>query len=154
MNDRRQTTLSTLHWDDRLLLGYGPIDHIHEEFVTIVNELQHSVDSDLPILMSSLLKHAEQHFSEENRWMIETEFPARECHINEHADVLASIREVHELQRQGNNKICRILGKNLADWFPRHANYLDSALAHWMCKRQFGGKPVVLRRNLLLKEDV
>ncbi|KWT98735.1 hypothetical protein APY03_0047 [Variovorax sp. WDL1] len=28
----------------------------------------------------------------------------------------------------------------------RHADYLDSALAAWMCKQQFGGKPVVLHR--------
>ncbi len=35
----------------------------------------------------------------------------------------------------------------LADWFPRHTAHLDSALAHWMSKKNFGGKPVVLRRS-------
>ena len=33
------------------------------------------------------------------------------------------------------------------DWFPGHADYLDSALSHWMFKRRFGGKPMVLRRD-------
>jgi hypothetical protein len=44
--------------------------------------------------------------------------------------------------------VCRRLGSELAAWFPGHADYLDSALAHWMCKRTLGGKPVVLRRNI------
>ena len=42
----------------------------------------------------------------------------------------------------------RRLAAALADWFPGHAFHRDSALAHWMVKRSFGGKPVVLRRNL------
>jgi hypothetical protein len=36
----------------------------------------------------------------------------------------------------------------LFEWFPGHADYLDSALAAWMTKRRFGGKPVVLRRSV------
>jgi hypothetical protein len=30
---------------------------------------------------------------------------------------------------------------------PRHAS--RSALAHWLSKQRFGGKPVVIRRNIL-----
>ena len=40
--------------------------------------------------------------------------------------------------------IGRDFAAELERWFPGHADYLDSALAAWMCKRQFGGKPVVL----------
>jgi hemerythrin len=36
-------------------------------------------------------------------------------------------------------------------WFPKHADQLDSALAHWMSKERLGGKPVVLRRGLQLR---
>ena len=38
--------------------------------------------------------------------------------------------------------------EHLLAWFPGHADYLDSALAHWMCKQRLGGKPVVLRRGV------
>ena len=43
------------------------------------------------------------------------------------------------------------LVEHLADWFPKHADQLDSALAHWMAKKRLGGKPVVLRRGLQLR---
>ncbi len=37
---------------------------------------------------------------------------------------------------------------NLFQWFPGHADYLDSALVAWISKKTLGGKPVVLCRNL------
>lgn len=80
--------------------------------------------------------------------MTETEFPARDCHMTEHAAVIASVREVRALVEAGNANIARSLAAELARWFPGHADYLDSALAHWMFKRLHGGKPIVLRRGV------
>jgi hemerythrin len=84
--------------------------------------------------------------------MRETEFPARDCHTDEHAAVMKSVEEVLALARAGDTAQIRPLAKELARWFPGHADYLDSALAHWMFKRSHGGKPVVLRR-LNLTQD-
>ena len=137
-----------LHWHDGLLLGYAPMDAVHEEFVQCVCALQEAPDADLPHLLEQFAQHAERHFGEEDRWMEETGFPARECHIDEHAAVMKSVREVQHLLAQGNTAVCRRLAQELANWFPGHADYLDSALAHWMCKQRLGGKPVVIRRDL------
>ena len=82
--------------------------------------------------------------------MRETGFPARDCHADEHAAVLASVREVRaevEAGRAGAALLHR-LAEQLFAWFPGHADYLDSALAAWMSKRVLGGQPVVLRRSL------
>ena len=43
-----------------------------------------------------------------------------------------------------------MLSDSLEAWFPGHADYLDSALSHWMCKLRWGGKPVVIRRNIAM----
>jgi hemerythrin len=131
-----------------MLLGYRPMDAVHQEFVDCVSALQRAGDAQLPAALAALELHAVAHFSDEDRWMVETDFPARECHINEHAAVLKSVREVRALLEQGNTQVCRRLGLELARWFPGHADYLDSALAHWMCKQRLGGKPVVVRRDL------
>lgn len=80
--------------------------------------------------------------------MEDTQFPARQCHIDEHAAVMKSVREVQALLARGDTTHCRSLADELARWFPGHADYLDSALAHWMCKQRLGGKPVVIRRDL------
>jgi hemerythrin len=137
-----------LTWSDEFNLGYTPMDETHEEFVEIVGRMQQACEGDLPGLLAEMLAHAQVHFELENTWMRETGFPPRDCHIQEHDAVLASMREVAALMEQGNLQVCRGLVDALADWFPGHATHLDSALAHWMFKRQHGGKPVVLRRRV------
>lgn len=140
-----------IQWSDEFLLGYGPIDTVHEEFVDLLGRLQSADDAALPALLDQFAEHCARHFETENGWMVETEFPPRECHIDEHAAVLKSVQEVRELLAQGDVAICRELVAQLADWFPSHADHLDSALAHWMTKKRLGGKPVVVRRGLTLR---
>ena len=86
--------------------------------------------------------------------MEQNNYPAKECHINEHAAVQKSVTEVLEEIAQGKFANARRLADELANWFPGHATYLDSALAHWMCKISLGGKPVVLRRNITKSSTV
>ncbi len=137
-----------MQWHDGLLLGYRPMDATHEEFVQCVADLQRATDEELPGALEAFADHARRHFGEEDAWMEQTNFPARQCHIDEHAAVLKSVGEVQALMAQGNTAVCRRLAQELANWFPGHADYLDSALAHWMCKQRLGGKPVVIRRSL------
>ena len=140
-----------MQWSDEYLLGYGPIDTVHEEFVLLLGRLQNANDIELPELLNQFSEHCMLHFEAEDKWMRETEFPPRDCHIDEHAAVLHSVREVQGLLAEGNTDICRELIVQLADWFPKHADHLDSVLAHWMTKIGLGGKPVVLRRGLKLR---
>lgn len=138
----------TLAWHDSLLLGYGPIDDTHKEFVEIVQAMQRASDAEFPACLEAFAVHAEAHFGAEDAWMIETEFPPRECHINEHAEVMKSVKEVQALVAQGHIVIGRDLTEELARWFPAHVDYLDSALAQWMSVRRLGAKPVVLKRSM------
>ncbi|WP_334151549.1 bacteriohemerythrin [Hyphomicrobium sp.] len=142
-------TMTRLIWSDAFLLGFDALDETHREFVSIVDALLTAPDADVKDLLAAFERHAESHFGQEDAWMRETDFPARECHIDEHAAVLKSVREVRELVAEGNLAIARDLAQELAAWFPGHADYLDSALAQWMVKRRFGGAPVVLKRNPL-----
>lgn len=80
--------------------------------------------------------------------MQETDFPPGDCHRDEHATVLRSADEVQALEGARRIEVGRNFVRELVAWFPGHADYLDSALAAWMCKREHGGKPVVLHRRL------
>lgn len=128
-----------------ITLGYTPMDDIHEEFVELSAALQGARDEDLAAQLALMEAHLQAHFGAEDRWMEQTAFPPRDCHIKEHAAVLASVGEVRVLLEQGNVQVCRDLARALADWFPGHATHLDSALAHWMCKQRFGAKPLVFK---------
>lgn len=135
-------------WHDGFLLGYAPMDETHQEFVALVGAMKTAPDADLPSLLDRFAIHAREHFDAEDGWMRETEFPARVCHIGEHAAVLESVLAVQRLAESGNCGEVRRLVEHLEAWFPGHADHLDSALSHWMCKLRWGGKPVVIRRRL------
>lgn len=137
----------TLQWHDDMLLGYGPIDAMHREFVECVAALQAAPDDALLAALDAVIAHLQAHFGEEDALMIDHGFPPRDCHIDEHAAVLRSAGEVRELVSAGTLHPARSFAQALADWFPGHAVHLDSALAHWMFKRGYGGKPVVFRRH-------
>jgi hemerythrin len=122
------------------------MDHIHEEFVVLVDTLLAATDEGVAAALAAVHVHSREHFASEDQWMQETDFPARECHTDEHAAVLQSMALVTRRVAEGDVEAGRHLGRALADWFPGHAVYLDSALAHWMCSKRLGGKPVVLRR--------
>ncbi|MFO7902779.1 bacteriohemerythrin [Thioalkalivibrio sp.] len=134
-------------WEDDFLLGFGPMDEIHREFLDLVQALQVVPDGEVNAVLGRLADHAEHHFAEEAAWMSTGDFPARDCHVDEHDRVMASIREVQQLAAKGDRAVARRLARALEDWFPGHATYMDSALAQWMVKRSAGGAPIVFKRK-------
>ena len=138
----------SLNWSDEWLLGYTPMDQEHEEFVKQIARMQEANETELLGLLDSFYLLAKQHFKTENNWMTQTQFPPRDCHIDEHNAVLRSIEEVRQLLSVGRVDVARSLVAELVNWFPGHATHLDSALAHWMFKQKNDGKPVVIRRGL------
>lgn len=135
-------------WTDQFLLGYGPMDSTHREFVELVMALLAAPDTELVPRLEAFASHAERHFDEEREWMLATGFPAAQCHIDEHDAVLTSVHEVRALLAQGGHaETGHALARELARWFPGHADYMDAALGQWMAKRRLGGIPVVLRRS-------
>ncbi len=134
-------------WHDRFLLGHAEMDETHREFIDLVNALLTVDDAELGPALAAFAAHTEAHFAQENEWMEKNDFPPRDCHIDEHNKVLASVREVQQQLAEGDVAIVRDLAKALMDWFPEHADYLDSALATWLVKRTHAGAPLILRRN-------
>ncbi|WP_240158804.1 MULTISPECIES: hemerythrin domain-containing protein [Burkholderiaceae] len=137
-------------WSDARLLGFTPMDDVHEEFYAVALRLVTCTDTTALAAIEDFEKHAVSHFEQEDEWMRTTNFPPRDCHIEEHAAVLKSVGEVKAAVAAGqaNAEVVRDLGMHLFGWFPGHADYLDSALAAWMTKQTMGGKPVVLRRTI------
>jgi hemerythrin len=143
------SAVAAFTWSDKFNLGYQPMDETHQEFVEIVNALLTAPDADLLAHLDAFMAHGEAHFAQELAWMTATDFPSTDCHAGEHEAVMKSVREVRALIAAGGDPAtARGLAAALQDWFPGHADYLDSALAQWMVKKQTGGIPIVLRRNL------
>jgi len=141
---------TSMAWSDLRLVGYTPMDETHEEFYEVVFALVTCDPETLVKSITAVEAHTVSHFEQEDEWMRSTDFPPHDCHIDEHAAVLKSIREVKAGIEAGAMGVehAHDLGHHLFAWFPGHADYLDSALAAWLTKLRMGGKPVVLRRSI------
>lgn len=137
-----------VRWSDDLLLGHAEMDDCHRAFVRQLEQLQLAGDARLESLLDQFIEHLQAHFAHEEQMMRDTDFPPRQCHMDEHAAVMRSVCEVRYRLADGDRQLVRALARALADWFPAHTHHLDSALAHWVNKRRLGGKPIVLKRNL------
>ena len=140
-------------WTDQFLLGYAPMDDTHREFVDTVAAMLEGTDADFASCLDAFIRHAEAHFEDERKWMEETGFPAMQCHVDEHGAVMKSVYEVRDMLAAGGDvEVGRGLARELMNWFPGHADYMDASLAQWMAKKRLGGTPVVLRRGVASAE--
>lgn len=143
----RTMSIPNTAWSDLYLTGHPMIDDTHREFLGIVAGLRGASAGAAEQLLQEAQDHCVAHFSGEEALMDQWDFPGAQCHAQEHAAVLASVRQVAQWWAPGRDlATVHRLGESLAGWFESHTAHLDSALAHWVTKRQYGGIPVVMRR--------
>ena len=128
-----------LEWTSAFVLEEATMDETHREFVDLLNRVAAASEDDLPASLDEFVKHTEEHFGQEERWMQEIAFPPLHCHQGEHDNVLEVIREVRRRVADGQVQIGRTLADALAEWFPQHAGSMDTVLAMYM--KQIGYVP-------------
>lgn len=147
------TAAVTFQWTDAYLLGYQPMDETHREFVDLVDAMLAASDERFASLLDRFAAHATGHFELERQWMEGSHFPATQCHVDEHGAVMKSVEQVRAVVAAGNVDEGRRLARELAKWFPGHADYMDASLAQWMVKQSTGGAPIVLRRGVAKRDE-
>ena len=123
--------MAIIDWNDECFrLGMDVIDDTHVEFVELVNAMEPADGEEFIHLFDSLITHTRKHFDQENRLMIESDFPALAEHRHEHERVLGELERFGQRVRKGQISFGRsYLRDSIAQWFPLHAATMDSALA-------------------------
>jgi len=133
-------------WQDKLLVGHKQMDDEHQAFFHLIDELLIAPDQSIAPCLEEVIAHATHHFLQEDEWMCNLDFPARQCHMDEHAAVLRSAAGVRLRVHAGDHQAGRLFSQELSAWFPPHVQHLDSALAAWICKLAWNAKPLVFHR--------
>lgn len=132
--------MASLEWNAALILDFPVMDAVHEEFVTLLAQVEAAGDEQLCALWDELIAHTQQHFDQEDRWMQTTGFATGNCHSQQHKVVLAVLREGAVKGGQGDLATIRHMAAELGPWFSHHAQNMDAALALHM--RRAGFDPV------------
>jgi len=132
--------MSTLAWNEKLVLNQPMLDSTHEEFVEHLNAFGAALGAGVGALPAyhARLAHTEAHFAMEEDWMARCGFEAQNCHSSQHAMVLNVMREALRYATELNDREpLNILRTELAGWFPQHAEMMDAALVFTMEQRSF-----------------
>lgn len=121
--------MALLEWSDALALDLPLMDETHHEFVELLATVEHAPDADLLPAWQALIDHTDGHFGQEDDWMCATRFASSNCHSMQHKVVLSVMREGAVLGAGGDLLAVRQMARELALWFPRHAQSMDAALA-------------------------
>ena len=121
--------MPTLQWSDALAMDLPFMDNTHHEFVDLLAAVEDAPDAALLSHWNALVSHTEDHFGAEDRWMSDTPFASGNCHSVQHRVVLQVLREGVKLGESGDLKPIRQMARELALWFPHHAQSMDAALA-------------------------
>ena len=132
--------MARLEWNAALILDFPVMDEVHEEFVTLLAQVEEAGDEQLCTLWDELIVHTQHHFDQEDRWMQATGFAMGNCHSQQHKVVLAVMREGAVKGEQGDLGSIRHMAGELGPWFSHHAQNMDAALALHM--RSAGFDPI------------
>lgn len=121
--------MPALEWSDALSLDLSAMDDTHREFVDLLAMAEAAPDDTLIAHWRTLVDHTDSHFSREDQWMQATRFSSSNCHSVQHQVVLQVMREGITLAEAGDLGAVRQMTRELAIWFPQHAQTMDAALA-------------------------
>ena len=121
--------MPTLEWSDALALDLPVMDDTHREFVELLAQVEAASDETLLALWRTLVDHTDAHFGREDQWMQDTRFSSSNCHSVQHKVVLQVMREGITHAQTGDLGVVRQMARELAIWFPQHAQTMDAALA-------------------------
>ena len=121
--------MPSLPWSEALELDLPLMDDTHREFVDLLAQAEAAADEALPALWDALVDHTAEHFRREDDWMRATRFASGNCHAVQHKVVLQVLREGALNAGRGDLAPARQMIRELAIWFPQHAQSMDAALA-------------------------
>ena len=131
--------MAVMEWNETLVLDQGLMDDTHREFIELLNRLGDAPDETMLSVLDEFIKHTEEHFAQEQRWMEQMTFPPLTCHAREHDGVLETAREVRRRVAAGETRFGHVLARAVAEWFSNHAASMDNVLALYM--KEVGYKP-------------
>ena len=132
--------MAALEWSDALALDLPLMDDTHREFVDLLAQVEQADDATVVQRWQELVDHTEHHFGQEDAWMVATRFASGNCHTTQHKVVLQVMREGAAMGARGELEPIRQMARELAVWFPQHAQSMDAALALHL--RRAGFDPV------------
>ncbi|MDD3591671.1 MAG: hemerythrin family protein [Sulfurovum sp.] len=121
-------------------VAYAMMNTVHEEEIELLQKLESALNQNpLNVLqvdevLSELLAHTQEHFSNEERLMREVSFPAMMMHQGEHLRVLNEMKRIvsHWEQTRDPDVVREYFLGTLTEWLMLHITTMDTVTAQFI----------------------
>jgi len=127
-------------WDDIFSLGFKPIDDQHKKLVLMTNELfmackEGVIAADVAFMETAkkTLAYTETHFSDEEDYMREVNYPRFNEHKKQHEDFVASVQKTIDEFEAGNTEPID-MARFLKKWLLNHIAVTDRQYVPYLAK--------------------
>lgn len=119
-----------IKWSDKFKSGVAKLDNQHKELIELINKLQRRIikgggKEEIGKVIESIYEHKSNHFAEEERLMLDHNYPQYEQHAKEHGEMLDKLSKLKEDLAAGNNMATVELTGFLSDWLVNHISGMD-----------------------------
>ena len=129
-------------FDDNLITGNDMIDSQHKELIDKINDLliacEEDKGTDEVLKMLAYLKdYTNFHFSAEEKFQEEIDYPGLKEHQQKHAEFVATVDRLEETAKAGiTPEFTELVQKEVIDWLYYHIQGFDRSVAEYRFLRE------------------
>lgn len=127
-----------LQWSKELAVGHPIIDSDHQMLINIANDLEHATHSGagaeaVGMALGRLAQYIETHFKREEGLFMESHYPHKEKHLQNHRDIEKLMRGFQAAFEQDPAAVDMDKLLNfLKEWLVKHIGKLDKGYAPYV----------------------
>ena len=120
-------------------VAYEDMNSVHAEEVELLNNIEELLEDNtifekIDIAVEELLEHTREHFANEERLMLEVNFPAFRMHKNEHDRVLNEFQYIllDWRNKKDNSILKEYITEVVPEWLQQHIVSMDTVTAQFI----------------------
>ncbi|MEN8120894.1 MAG: bacteriohemerythrin [Bacteroidota bacterium] len=132
--------MKLIQWNERLSVKINSIDEQHKVLVDMINDFYEKINDKAPsALISDIIKKMKNytvvHFSAEEKYFKQYNYPDSQTHINEHQDFVNKIIDVEKRFNAGKMVLTLELTSFLKDWLIKHIQGTDKKYSNFLTQK-------------------
>jgi hemerythrin len=133
--------MELVSWNDKVSINVQAIDAQHKNLIALVNDLHEAMKSQqgteaIGALLRRLITYSREHFSTEEKYMVDYGYPEYAHHKQEHDDLLAQILGLEQQFCQGDTLLSFAIWLDLKGWALSHIVASDRQLGAFLNRKQ------------------
>lgn len=129
--------MALITWGRKHSVGVKVLDDQHKVLIESLNEfhaamIKGQAQTVAAPLLEKLVKHARDHFSDEERMMQTTNYPGLPQHRALHQDITRRVGEYQQLAKRGDSTMYLPLLHFMRDWLNDHLTQEDQKYSSWL----------------------